>query len=191
MSFDSLISLACATRALRTTTTALSAAVWLVAGPVTAQTQGDIDRLWREFEKKREAIDKDLAKRRAASLGPVIREYVSRMQRLADDATRAGKLTEALAAREAVARVMVPGSWRLESGGGGVSGEAELHEDGRISGLALQASWRVESGQLVVKWHDGSLYKYELPALWENARALKGHAYRDAVPVWETRLSRR
>jgi hypothetical protein len=178
-------------RCLARTAAALAGAAWLLAGSVAAQTQSEIDRLGREFEKKREAIDKELAKRREATLGPVIREYVSRMQRLAGDATRAGKLTEALAAREAVAKVMVPGQWRLESGGNGVSGEAELHEDGRISGLPVQASWRVEGGQLVVKWNDGSLYKYELPAVWENTRALKGHAYKDAMPVWETRLGRR
>lgn len=178
-------------RRLVRTAAALTGIAWLLAGCAAAQTQSEIDRLEREFGKKREAIDKELAKRREATLGPVIREYVSRMQRLAGDATRAGKLTEALAAREAVAKVMVPGQWRLESGGNGVSGEAELHEDGRITGPAVQASWHVESGQLVVKWNDGSIYKYELPAVWENTRALKGHAYRDTVPVWETRLTRR
>ena len=43
----------------------------------------------------------------------------------------------------------------------------------------------------MVKWSDGSLYKYELPAVWENTRTLKGHAFKDTVPVWETQLSRR
>lgn len=178
-------------RRLVRTTAVLTGIALLMTSNATAQTQSEIDRLWREFEKRRETIDKDLAKRREASLGPIMRDYVSRMQRLAGEATRAGKLTEALAAREAVARVMVPGQWRLESGGAGVNGEAELHEDGRISGLSVQATWHVDAGQLVVKWSDGTVYKYELPAVWENARVLKGHAYRDAVPIWETRFSRR
>ena len=86
-----------------------------------ALTQSEIDRLGREFEEKREAIDNELANRREATLGPVIREYVSRMQRLAGDATRAGKLTEVVAAREAVAKVIIPGQWRMESAANGVS----------------------------------------------------------------------
>jgi len=158
--------------------------------PAVGQSQGEIDRLWRDYEKRRELIDKDLAKKREAALGPVTRDFAAKMQRLADDATRAGKLTEALAAREAVARVMVPGKWEFESGPGGVSGDAEFLDSGRISGPPIFQAWTVENSQLVIHCGDGTVYKYPLPADWAAARSLKGTATKDQK-TWDIRLLRR
>lgn len=158
--------------------------------PTLGQSQGEIDRLWRDYEKRRDLIDKDLAKKREAALGPVTRDFAAKMQRLADDATRAGKLTEALAAREALARVLVPGKWEFESGPGGVSGDAEFLDSGRISGPPIFQAWSVENSQLVIHCGDGTVYKYPLPSDWAAARSLKGTATKDQK-TWEIRLLRR
>ena len=71
-----------------------------------------------------------------------------------------------------------------------MNAEAELLDNGRISGSPSLIRWTIENSQLVVHCSDGTLYKYALPADWAATRTLKGTAGKDEG-AWEIRLLRR